>query len=108
MMISDEAISCLMIAVCICAKDGLISSDEEEKLFTEFKGHFPDFESSLYEELLDEFFNSSKQLEDYMEGVSSEGMKLFAIKLSEISASEDGLEIRENIALQKVKSIWGG
>ena len=105
-MLSEEEKSCLMIALCICAKDGMLSSDEEEKLFSEFKERFLNFDYSAYETILDEFFNSDKQLEDYMMHVDSVDMKLFSISLSEISASEDGLDIRENIALQKVKIIW--
>jgi hypothetical protein len=106
-MLSDEAVACLMIALCICAKDGILSSDEEEKLFTEFKGRFSSFDHDSYEIILEDFFNSNKQLEDYMEGVNSDDMKIFTITLSETSASEDGLDIRENLALQIVKNIWG-
>lgn len=68
---------------------------------------FPQFSIEDFEEIISDFFNSDDQLEDYLSKVVDLNLREFALSLSEKSASQDGLDPRENLALMKVKSLWG-
>lgn len=103
----NEVVYCIKVAACICGKDGIISEAEEEKIFDIVNESFPTFIISDFDVALDEFFDSDDQIEDYLEKITDPLKRKFTLKLSELSASVDGLDIRENIALQKVYTIWG-
>lgn len=98
--------ACIKVAACICAKDGVISEAEETKLFQILNAEFPDFNVELFENTLTDFFNSDDQIEDYLGLMDDKSLRLFTLKLAEISAGADGLDTRENIALQKAYIIW--
>lgn len=98
---------CLNIAACICAKDGVISGVEENAMFRIIHDRFPEFTIDRFDLALTEYFTSNKQIEDYLALVDNEELQRFTLYLAEESASADGLEIRENIALEKAYMIWG-
>jgi len=102
-----EIVNCLNIAACVCGKDGVISNAEEKKMFQMLSDKFPEFLTVDFESALDDFFDSEEQFEDYLSKISDHDARVFTLKLSEASAREDGLDIRENIALQKAHQIWG-
>lgn len=104
---NDEISKCLKIAACICGKDGIISQAELDMMFTLASKMYPDFNMDDFEEILDEFFDSDEQIEDFLDDIEDLELRKFTLNLSEVSASEDGLDIRENIALKKAYSIWG-
>jgi len=106
-MIKREIESCLKLAACICAKDGVLSQAEEEKIFQLIQEKFPDFTVDDFEKSITDFFESNDQIEDYLNNITSYNLRIFALELSKISASVDGLDIRENIALKKAYSYWG-
>ena len=68
---------------------------------------FPECDQNMFESALTEFLDSNDQIEDYLAIIEGETLRQFTLELAEISASADGLEIRENIALEKVYMIWG-
>ena len=103
----NEPYVCVNIAACICAKDGVISEVEENTMFRILHERFPDFTADHFELALTEYFNSNEQIEDYLALVGKDELQRFTLYLAEASASADGLEIRENIALEKVYVIWG-
>ena len=96
----------LMISACICAKDGLISQAEEEALFNNISKRFPEIDMEFFQATLDEFFESEDQIESYLNQINDPELQKFILELSEHSASADGLDIRENIALKKAYLIW--
>lgn len=100
--------NCLKVAACICGKDGLISETEEQKMFELAVAKLPSFTLIDFDSALDDFFQSEEQLEDYLDKIKDHDIRKFTLKLSEVSASVDGLNIKENIALQKAYLIWGG
>lgn len=102
----SEISKCLKIAACICGKDGIISEAEIEMMFRLVLNKYPSFKMEDFERILDEFFDSEEQIEDYLNQVEELELRNFTLELSEVSASVDGLDIRENIALQKAYSIW--
>jgi tellurite resistance protein len=102
--ILDAAIK---VAACVCGKDGVISEAEEQKMFNVISGVFPNYTLQRFNKAIDDFFDESLQLEDYLESVSKEDLNAFTIGLCKSSASADGLDINENIALQKVALILG-
>lgn len=106
-MLDDQELACLMIAAGVCAQDGLISQAEEEVLFKEFKKRYPILQLEEFDSYLDSFFESNRMIEDYLIKVKDKKLRTFVIKASKKSASADGLDIRENIALQKVIKYWG-
>lgn len=103
----DDYKNCIKIAACICAKDGVISSAEEQEMFGALCSRFPDVDQSHFEVALVEFFDSDEQIESYLERISDGELRVFALRLAEVSASADGLDIRENIALEKAYAFWG-
>lgn len=103
----DDAIACLKIAACICGKDGVISALEESTLHQCLLQRFPHFSTEQFDQALTEFFESSEQIEDYLALIEDPHLRQFTLKLAEVSASADGLNIKENIALEKAYLIWG-
>ena len=91
----------LKISACVCARDGLISQAEEEMMFKHISKKFPEVDLEYFEKTLDEFFESGEQIEDYLKQLQDFELREFTLELSEVSASADGLDIRENIALKK-------
>jgi hypothetical protein len=105
-MDKTTAAICIKIAACVCGKDGLISQPEEKKIFELVMSKFPDTTRSDFDTYMDAFFESDKQIEDYIRQIDDSSLRDFVLFLAEESASADGLELRENIALQKIRSIW--
>jgi len=103
----NELSACIRIAACICAKDGIISEIEEQAMFRVLMEQFPDFSAEDFESALTEFFDSNQQIEEYLALVDDESLRRFTLDLAELSASADGLDIKENIALEKAYLIWG-
>jgi hypothetical protein len=60
-----------------------------------------------FNQAIDDFFDETLQLEEYLDKITDIDIKKFTIHLCEVSASSDGLDIKENIALHKVKLILG-
>lgn len=95
------------IAACVCGKDGVISQTEEESIFTIMTTKYPNYTLERFNQTLDVFFDETLQLEDYLKHIVDYDLKKFTITLCEFSASADGLDIKENIALHKVMLILG-
>ena len=104
---NDSVKACIKVAACVCGKDGIVSAAEEREMYSLLLERFPEWDQNMFESALTEFFDSNDQIEDYLALIDNEAYRQFALQLAEISASADGLEIRENIALEKVYLIWG-
>ena len=103
----NELSACIKVAACICAKDGVISEVEENTIFQVVRDKYPEVRESYIEQAITEFFDSNDQIEDYTSLVTDKSLRQFAIELSKVSASADGLDVQENIALEKACLIWG-
>ncbi|WP_297824106.1 hypothetical protein [uncultured Paraglaciecola sp.] len=97
----------IKVAACVCGKDGVISQSEEQAILTTITLGYPNYSLKRFNQVLDDFFDETLELEDYLEQLSGTNLKQFTINLCEFSASADGLDIKENIALHKVKLILG-
>jgi len=106
-MINENIKLCIKVAACVCGKDGIISAAEEGEMFRLLMERFPDCDQNMFETALAEFFDSNDQIEDYLALIDDVALRQFTLELAEISASADGLEIRENIALKKLYVVWG-
>lgn len=106
-MITPEESACIKVAACVCGKDGIISSEEEAEMLSILTESIPSFQEDDLSRSLDEFFDSSNQMEDYLNEIIDPELIKFAIYLSRKSASSDGLDPMENIALQKAITFWG-
>jgi len=96
------------IAACVCGEDGIISKAEEDTILSTIKLEYPTYPLTSFYQALDDFFNKPLNIEDYSQQLLPiDGFDLFVITLCDLSASADGLDIKENIALQKVKLILG-
>jgi hypothetical protein len=104
-MKSKEVDVIIKIAACVCGKDGVISQSEEKKMYEIISAFIPDYSIEDFDKVLDSFFEENTQIEEYLEILRESNRKSFCISLCEQSASADGLDIKENIALHKVKSI---
>lgn len=97
----------IKIVACVCGKDGLISQAEEDAIFNGIKQTTSDYSFERFNKVLDIFFDENYQIEDYLIKITDSELSTFIINLCESSASADGLDIKENIALDKVKIILG-
>lgn len=98
---------CIKVAACVCAKDGVLAAAEESRMFEIVSQQFPDYSPAKFNSVLHEFFDSDSQLEDYLDQIESRDLRQFTLDLASASASADGLDIRENIALKKAYDWWG-
>ncbi len=105
-MHKNDISNIIKIAAYICGKDGIISQAEEEKIFELVSSKYPSLNIEDFEATLDEFFDSSDKFEDYLDLIQDEEIRLFTLCVSGQSASVDGLDIKENIALLKAYSYW--
>jgi hypothetical protein len=106
-MTDNKLSACVKIAACVCAKDGVISEIEEKTIFRVLAERYPAYGSEDFELAMNEFFSSDEQIEDYLALINDFELRQFALELSETSAGADGLDPRENIALEKAYIIWG-
>lgn len=91
----------LLFCLAICGHDGYISKREEECLFELFSGHYS-VDKQTFDSIVDKFFESNSTLEDFLSKISDHKMVL---SWAEKAAQADGLDIRENIALQKSSQL---
>lgn len=95
----------VLLSLCICAKDGVISQTEEAKIFELISQNnkFKKLTKRNFEDLIFELFSTNNQLEDYCNPFENAEDKALALEIAEQSATADGLEIKENIAYQKAE-----
>ena len=55
----------------------------------------------------DDFFTSQRQIDDYLCLISEEKLRPSILDIAKTSAASDGLDVRENIALQRARILWG-
>lgn len=96
-----------MIAACACGEDGLISSEEEAEMLRLLKERFSEVTDSLHAEVMVEYFDEERPIEEYLNLVQDAQLRRFALQLAEASASADGLDDRENVALERAYAFWG-
>ena len=105
-MTSPDLKICINIAAIVCSQDGLISMSEEDHMHEILCTRFNNLARQDFDKLIEEFFDSAPMLEECCALVEDPELKTFIVGLCEKSASSDGLDIRENIALQRLLSIW--
>jgi copper homeostasis protein CutC len=99
-MLSGELKNEIMLVMGICAHDGLLSSQELNYIRS---AYFGDQSNEVeFERLIDEFFDMTETLEQLFERVSNVER---ALSLAGLAAAADGLDIRENLALLKCRSL---
>ena len=103
---------CLFLILCICAKDGIISQAELDATFIKFNefagkedNHFERLDEITYENIIDEFFQSNLQLEEYLQRIEGSNFIKNILKICKEAASADGFDIKENIAYKKAIEI---
>ncbi len=106
-MASNKPSACVKIAACVCGKDGVISQAELNKMFELIIKQFPNFNRESFEKAIDEFFDSEDDIEDMLLLVDDGNLRDFTLHLSAQSAAADGLNPKENIALEKACEVWG-
>jgi len=99
--------SCVKIDACICAKDGIISQAEEERIRDMICERFLEAEESEFDESIQVFVDSEVGIKEYLSFVTGPELRTFVLQLAEANASADGLDPRENVALIKSYEIWG-
>ena len=105
-MINEETEAAFNICACICGKDGVISGVEEEAITQKFKSSF-NLNDEDINSLFDRFFESKMKVDQYCSVITDEELQRLVFDISEFSAGSDGMDVRENIALQRIKLTWG-
>ena len=91
----------LLFCLAICGYDGYISQGEEERLFELFSEHYS-LDREAFDSVVEKFFESNSTLEELVSNLSDQKL---ALSWAEEAAQADGLDIRENIALQKSSQL---
>lgn len=102
-----EISASIKVAACVCARDGLISHAEETMMFKIISEKFSGYSLDQFNSVIDEFFNSNDQIENYLQAITNTEIREFTLYLAKNSACADGLDFRENIAIQKAYLTWG-
>lgn len=105
-MIDKTIKSAFNVCATICGQDGIISSKEELCLIAHFSELFG-LHDQDFEYLFDDFFDSNSTFDDFLEAITDKELRQKIITIAEASASADGLDIKENIALNRAKLVWG-
>ena len=105
-MINEEIEAAFNICACICGKDGVISSEEEAAITEKFMSVFNLCDEEI-NTLFDLFFESKGQIDIALERLKDKDLRRLIIDISAFSAAADGMDVRENIALQRAKLVWG-
>lgn len=105
-MNNDDVESAFNICVSICGQDGVISHQEEEAIIDKFKSLF-ELGDDDFDDLFDNFFATNDHIDSYLEKVTNVDLQRKILLISEYSAAIDGFDVRENIAFQRVKLVWG-
>lgn len=105
-MCDDQKVIGVKICACICGQDGVISKAEEDVIFDHFSKSMGLTKSQI-NSALDDFFSSQDQIDDYLSLVLEEDLKEIILNIARTSAAADGLDVRENIALQRARILWG-
>lgn len=92
-MITEKRAEALLI-IAICAHDGYLS--EPELAF--IKAHCFSDQDNDFDALIDNFFETDQTLEEIFFAVTD---PLPVLELAAEAAAQDGLDIRENLALQR-------
>jgi hypothetical protein len=98
----DEQVKAqIKLALAVCAHDGLISDAEIAFLRSHYCGLGRITESEM-ERIIDAFFDEDESLEELICAVDNID---YALRVSEEAASSDGLDIKENFALERCYRI---
>lgn len=87
----------LKLCLGICAYDGFLSESELDVLFSQFQKR-NGLGREQFEIIVDEFFEENSTLEDLFQMATPISDELV---IAELAASADGLDLNENLALQK-------
>lgn len=102
----EELTNGCLICIAVCAADGFISEEEEEVLEGEFLNNY-EISSETFQIILDQYFSSSKNIEDWLETIKDEELQHQILLISKKAAAIDGLDIAENIVWEKCNNYWG-
>lgn len=94
------------IALYISCNDGVLSEEEEVQLVKSSIALFPSIKRESIGAWIEDFFSEDVLLEVYCARVASKGEQLKAIKIAIEAASADGLDPKENLALNQVINLW--
>ena len=105
-MFDDQKMIGVQICACICGQDGIISQREEDVIFDNFSKSMGLTKAQI-NSAFDDFFTSQRQIDDYLCLISEEKLRPSILDIAKTSAASDGLDVRENIALQRAVIFWG-
>ena len=103
--VTEEIKNGAFVCLAICAADGFISTEEEEVLEANFEEYF-NVTKAEFQNMIDCFFESSSQVEVFLEGVEGKKLRQRLLQIAKEAAAADGLDITENIAWNKCKLYW--
>lgn len=98
--------SLVKVVLYISSNDGVFSQEEESELIRLVIQSIPNISRQSLDSWIDEFFEEDLQLEYYCEQITDKEIQLLALSLAVKTASADGLDLKENLALHKVMNFW--
>jgi hypothetical protein len=104
-MMNSELKNGIFVCLAVCAADGLISQEEEGSLEADFEKEFA-VDSNDFQKIVEMFFASGDQLEVFLNSVNDRALRKRLLEIAARAAATDGLDISENIALQKSQAYW--
>lgn len=98
--------SLIKVALYVSCNDGLLSEEEERQLIILGIKNFPGVQTQQVECWIEEFFEEDLQLESYCDLIKNHTNRLLALEIAIKTASADGLDFKENLALHRVMNYW--
>ncbi len=103
-MVYEETL--IKIALYVACNDGVFSEEEEEQLVKLSIKNFPSIDQMKIANWIDEFFDENLTLENYCDKIADIEGRLLALRIAIETASADGLDLKENLALSRVMNYW--
>ena len=97
----------IVLCAIVCGRDGIISDDELEVMYLEFLSIDSSLTRDVFEKVIDRYFMGSLSIISLAPEITERSFQEKIAEIAEKSAAADGLDERENLALQKLKKVWG-
>ncbi|MCX4191012.1 hypothetical protein [Methylophaga sp. OBS1] len=101
--ITEETITAILnLSLHVCMADGVLSEVEEQSIIEQIKDCFEIVDENALRNSIDNFFDSDHPLDGLIAPLVDTVYLKKSLKIAYFAADADGLDVRENIAFQRV------
>lgn len=96
----------IILCLIVCGRDGILASDELDVIYDEFLLIDELLDRSFFEKLIERYFDESPTITSQAEKLTDIKYQENVLRIARKSAAADGLDVMENVALEKLKKEW--